>query len=288
MPTAETPPLQDNELDLLDFLIVLAENLKLLITGGLLASAIGIALAFVWPPTFSSVSILSPSKLGVSVSGQVLASQIRSADMLERVAQDLAFEPAISNAQRQKKLERLIQVTVGKQDAPLVTLTTLGPNPEQAQKLNAAIWKQVLPHTIPRGTEFTRLQHQLDVERARLSEAEALETSTAKQLHNGAISESTARLYGELLAANSARQRNIAALESQMEGLTEENLAQQPTLPELPTQPKKALIVLGTTAAGGILLLLFIFSRHAWRSASRDPAQAGKISRVRSALGINT
>jgi hypothetical protein len=54
----------------------------------------------------------------LDVSGQVVASYIKSADILEQVAKDLQFEQDVSSAQRLKKMEALIQVAVGKQEAP--------------------------------------------------------------------------------------------------------------------------------------------------------------------------
>jgi uncharacterized protein involved in exopolysaccharide biosynthesis len=283
-PETSMPP--DNEIDLLDLLVVLAENLRLLIAGTVLAGLVGLVIAFSLPKTYESTSILSPSKNGLNVSGQVIASYIQSADILEQVAKDLQFEQDASSAQRLKKLGALIQVSVGKQEAPLVTLTTQGPSPEKAQALNATIWKKLLPHTAPRGKEQERLQQQLEAESARLASAETLEAAALKQLQSGASSEGLSRLYGELQAANSKRQELISKLESQMEGLTEENLAQQPTLTELPAKPQKSLIVLGCSAAGGMLLLLFVLIRHALHGANQNPAQAGKVARLRAALGL--
>lgn len=283
-PETYTPP--DNEIDLLDLLVVIAENLRLLVAGTMMAGLLGLAIAFSLPKTYESTSILSPSKNGLDVSGQVVASYIKSADILEQVAKDLQFEQDVSSAQRLKKMEALIQVAVGKQEAPLVTLTTQGPTPEKAQTLNATIWKKLLPHTAPRGKEQERLQQQLEAESARLASAEMLEAATLKQLQSGTSSEGLSRLYGELQASNSKRQELISKLESQMEGLTEENLAQQPTLTELPAKPQKSLIVLGCTAAGGMLLLLFVLIRHALHGANQNPAQAGKVARLRAALGL--
>lgn len=61
------PP--DNEIDLLDLLVVLAENLRLLVAGTVLAGLVGLAIAFALPKTYESTSILSPSKNGLDVSG---------------------------------------------------------------------------------------------------------------------------------------------------------------------------------------------------------------------------
>lgn len=287
MQSTDTPTPPDDEIDLLDLMVVLAENIKLLILGTLLASLIGLALAFAWPSTFESTSILSINKSELTLSDQVIASYTKSTDVLESAAQKIGFEPDISTARRLKKMDKLVEVSVGKGDSPLVTLTTRGPNPEQAQKLNAAIWEKVLPRTAPRGANLERLEQQLTSERSRLASAEALEASTLKQLQGGASSESLSRLYGELLSANSRRQEFIARLEAQIEGLTMESLTQQPTLPELPSKPNKLLIALGVTAVGGMFLLLFVFIRQALRSASQNPEQAKKVTRLRAAFGLN-
>lgn len=232
MHISDTAHPSDDEIDLLDLLVVLVENIKLLILLPLLAAGIGLALAFALPSTFASTSILSPNKAGLNFSGQVLASLMKSADVLDTVALEAGIRPDASAATRLRSIEKRVQVSVGKQDS-LVTLVTEGETPEQAQKLNALLWKHVLPHTQPRGAELQRLQEQLDAEQERLASGLALEKNTTQTLQNGATSESLTRLYGELLSSNSSRIRSIATLKSQIEGLTVENLAQQPTLPEL-------------------------------------------------------
>lgn len=279
----------EDEIDLLDLLIVIAENLKLLILGPLLIGAIALGISFYLPQTFESRSMLNPSKPGVSMNGQVLATYLQSADIIEAAANELGLEPQLSASKRLKKLEKAIQVSVGKQDQ-LVTLTTQGPSPEAAQALNATLWKHVLPLTVPRATEMTRLQEQLQAEKERLKSGEQLEQQTAKLLGaGGANSEATSRLYGELLASNSARLAGISALESRMEGLTAaENLAQQPSLPEEAIKPKKSLVAVAAGLASGFLLLVFVFARHALRAASQNAEQASKVQRLRQALGLKS
>lgn len=274
------------EIELLDLLIVIAENLKLLVIVPLLIGLAALGAAFFIPPTFESQSILNPNKAGVTAPGQLLASYIKSADVMKTVANELQFEPAASTEQRYKHLEKLVSVSVGKQDQ-LVTLKTQGASPERARLINTTIWKHVLPLTIPRSTELTRLQTQLQSEKERLQSSERLEASTAKLLSSGhANAEGTARLYGELLTANSARLSTIATLEAQLEGLTEENLAQQATLPDAAIKPKKALIAVAAVLGSGCFLLLFVFVRHALGTARQDADLAGKIHRIRCAVGL--
>lgn len=284
MTDAATSHIEDDEIDLLDLLVVIAENLKLLILAPLLVGLAALGIAFVVPKTFESQSMLNTSKPGLNVSPQALASFIKSTDTIAAVADEMKFATDISNERRLKKLDSLIHVSVGKQDQ-LVTLKTHADTPENAQALNATIWKHVLPLTVPRNTDMERLQTQVKTEKERLSAGEKLEGETAKLLSNGNDrAETTARLYGELLTANSNRLRAIATLEAQMEGLTTDNLAQQPTLPEASIKPKKGLITVTATLAAGFLTLLFIFARHALSNASRDPEQAVKVQRLRQAL----
>ena len=279
----------EDEIDLLDLLIVIAENLKLLILTPLLIGVIALGVAFFLPKTFESHSMLNPNKAGISINGQVLATYLKSADIIEAAAEELGLEPELSPSKRLKKIEKKIQVSVGKQDQ-LVTLVTQGKSPEAAQALNRTLWKHVLPLTVPRPVEMARLQSQLVAEEERLKSGEQLEQQTAKLLGSGgANSEATARLYGELLASNTTRLAAINALESRMEGLTaEESLVQQPSLPEDAVKPKKSLIAIAAGLASGFLLLVFVFARHALRSASHNAEQAGKVQRLRRALGLKS
>lgn len=286
MTDSATYRVEDDEIDLLDLLVVIAENLKLLFFVPLFVGLVALGIAFVLPKTFASQSMLNTSKLGLDVSPQALASFIKSTDTLAAVADEMKFATESSHESRLRSLDSRIHVSVGKQDK-LVTLKTHAETPEKAQALNAAIWKHVLPLTIPRNTDMERLKTQVKAEKERLNAGEKLEIETAKNLSNGSgRTESTARLYGELLTANSERLREIATLEAQMEGLTTSNLAQQPTLPEVSIKPKKGLIAITATLAAGFLMLLFIFARHALSNASKAPEQAVKVQRLRQALRL--
>ena len=278
----------DDEIDLLDLLVVIAENLKLLILGPLFVGICALGIAFTLPQTYESQSTLNPQKPGLNVSGAMLASYIKSFDVLKKAADDIGFEPDSSTQQRIEKLEKLLAVSVGKQDQ-LVTLKTQGDSPESARLLNESIWKNVLPLTIPRGKDMERLQTQIQAERERLQAGQKLEIETAKLLSGSASApEATSRLYGELLAANSTRLQAIAALEAQAEGLTLENLTAQPTVPERAIKPKTALIAIAATLGAGMLLLFFVFVRHALRNSSKDPERAAKLQQIRRALGFKS
>lgn len=275
----------DDEINVMDVLIVIAENIKLLLIAPIVIGAIAWGIAFLIPQSFESQALLSTAKPGLNVSSQVLASYIKSADILQKVAKEAGIGADLGPAALQTAMQKLVKVSVGKQDQ-LISLTTTGDTPEAAQKLNFLVWKHVLPLTLPRGSEKKHLQEQLQSEQERLVASRALELLAAQRLEQGNTSESIALLYGELLSANSARIERITSLELRLEGLTLDSLAQQPTISELAVSPRKSLIAMASALTAGIILLIFVFGRHGLRSSKNDPEQAQKIDRLRAALRL--
>lgn len=99
------------------------------------------------------------------------------------------------------------------------------------------------------------------------------------------MSEASSRLYGELLSANSTRQRTILDMERRLAGLDQDDVIQMPTLPEQSIKPKKSLLAIGSAVATGFILLLFVFIRQAVRTAKESsPEQADKLARIRKAM----
>lgn len=287
MPMLSSPPsaTQDSEdIDFLDILTVIAEHLKLLVIVPLLIGLTALSLSLGLPKSYESISLLDAEKTGLSIAPSTIVSLSSSADFLDSIALDLGIAKDQSKAVRFKTMSKLVSASAGRQNK-LVTLRTFGPTPEQAQKLNTAVWQHLLPLTLPRGGEMRRLQTLLNTEQARLDDGNRLEQSITQQLQKGNITDQQARLYGELLDSNGSRIRAISALQAQMEGLTVADLVQTPTLPEEAIKPKPALIAVIATLASGMLLLLFIFARHAMRSSCQRPEQAAKIARLRAAFG---
>lgn len=95
----------DDEIDLLDLLVVIAENLKLLILGPLFVGICALGIAFTLPQTYESQSTLNPQKPGLNVSGAMLASYIKSFDVLkkQRTISDSSQTAAHSNASKNWK-----------------------------------------------------------------------------------------------------------------------------------------------------------------------------------------
>lgn len=281
----ETPTPQDDEIDLLDLLVTLAENWKLLILGPLAIGLIAFGIAHIIPQTYESSSSMQVERTGSSLTSPVVASLAISADVLHEIAPVAALDAGLTNEEIYKKLSKRITVTVGKQDK-LLSISTRANTPEAAQKLNQALLDSLFPLSQPRGTEKEQLEQQIESEKNRLQESIKLEHETAASLASGkSLSEATSRLYGELLTANSNRQKSIMDIERRLAGLGNDDVVQKPTLPEQSIKPKKLLIAVGAAIAAAFALLVFVFARQALRtSAESSPEQAEKLARIRKAL----
>lgn len=270
-------PSTADEVSLLDLLVTLAENARLLVIGPLLVGLCALALGYVLPQTFQSVAVLQAE--------QATASLMTTAAVLDPVAAGLGMDKDGVEGAR-STLRGQIKVAVGRNDK-LLTLTVSAPTPQQAQATAQAVLEQTYLQSRPKGSVAKRLEAQLAEAQGRLKIAESAAAGMLKRLETSAVSapggSELARGYADLLTA---AQGQVSALETRLEGLSEAQLMQAPTLPQKASQPKKALLAIGATLGAGLLLLLFIFVRQALRTTATDAKAAGKLARIRRALGL--
>ena len=272
-------PVQQEEIDLLDILVTLAENIKLLILGPLFVGICALGIAYIVPQTFESIAVLKAE--------QATASLMTTASVLDPVAADLGLTKVDSAEEARKLLREQIKVSVGRNDK-LLTLTVSAPAPQQAQAIANAVLQQTYVQSRPKGSDLTRLEIQLKDAKARTKSAEDAAGALLKRMESNGAASSTewARGYAELLNVAAAAQNQVAALQAQLEGLTDAQLIPAPTLPEKASKPKKGLIAIGATLAAGLALMLFVFVRQAVRGAAKDAGAASKMARIRRALAL--
>ena len=272
-------PIQQEEIDLLDILVTLAENIKLLILGPLFVGICALGIAYIVPQTFESIAVLKAE--------QATASLMTTASVLDPVAADLGLTKVDSAEEARKLLREQIKVSVGRNDK-LLTLTVSATAPQQAQAIANAVLQQTYVQSRPKGSDLTRLEIQLKDAKARTKSAEDAAGALLKRMESNGAASSTewARGYAELLNVAAAAQNQVAALQAQLEGLTDAQLIQAPTLPQKASKPKKGLIAIGATLAAGLALMLFVFVRQAVRGAAKDAGAASKMARIRRALAL--
>ena len=166
-------PIQQEEIDLLDILVTLAENIKLLILGPLLVGICALGIAYIVPQTFESIAVLKAE--------QATASLMTTASVLDPVAADLGLTKVDSAEEARKLLREQIKVSVGRNDK-LLTLTVSAPAPQQAQAIANAVLQQTYVQSRPKGSDLTRLEIQLKDAKARTKSAEDAAGALLKRL----------------------------------------------------------------------------------------------------------
>ena len=272
-------PIQQEEIDLLDILVTLAENIKLLILGPLLVGICALGIAYIVPQTFESIAVLKAE--------QATASLMTTAAVLNPVAAELGLTQEDSPEEARRRLREQIKVAVGRNDK-LLTLTVSAPTPHQAQIVADAVLRQTYQQSRPKASELARLEVQLKGAEARIKNAEDAAGALLKrmELSGAGGGAELARGYGELLIVAAAAQKQVAELQALIEGVTDAQLVQAPTLPQKASKPKKGLIAIGATLAAGLALMLFVFVRQAVRGAAKDADAASKLARIRRALAL--
>ena len=192
-----------------------------------------------------------------------------------------------SPEEARRRLREQIKVAVGRNDK-LLTLTVSAPTPHQAQIVADAVLRQTYQQSRPKASELARLEVQLKGAEARIKNAEDAAGALLKrmELSGAGGGAELARGYGELLTVAAAAQKQVAELQALIEGLTDAQLVQAPTLPQKASKPKKGFIAIGATLAAGLALMLFVFVRQAVRGAAKDADAASKLARIRRALAL--
>jgi hypothetical protein len=275
-------PQDDDTISLLDLLLVITENIRLLIAGPVAIALIALAVTFVLPQRFESESWLRM--------GEAAGPQLTSDDILIPLLEKAPWITAKA-ANREVALETLskqIKTTFGKKDG-LLKLTTEAPSPEQARLLNLALIDAYRVFSLPKGRSLEQIEQQIVLTEGALKELSPIVQRVADNIDKvtpGTEGENVARAYISLAELKVARERALQDLNRQLLGFGEEVFAQSPSLPERAISQKRGLITILAGLASGMALLLFVFIRSAWRSATQNPEDAGKIQRIRQSLGM--
>jgi predicted XRE-type DNA-binding protein len=282
----------DDEIDLLDLLVTISENIKLLVLGPLVAGLLALGVAFTLPQSFQSQAMINSGFEVTSSDGrtnfsgvrpELLVAMAHTSAVLEPVRQQIGFMPEASTELALNELRVSIKASLGRADK-LVTITVTAPSAEQAQRTNQALLAELFKQSQPRGADLARLNAKLQFEKEALGNALKLEQELIAIIKSGKDSDTTT--YVNVSRMKGAHFDAIQSLESQLQGLAETALMQPATLPEKPLSNNKAQLAIVTTFATAFALLLFVFIRKALLSAAANPKTAAKLASIRRAFRL--
>ena len=284
----DTPKHQDDdEIDLFDLFLTVAENIKLLIVGPLLAGLLAWAGVWLWPPTYESSFTLNAQKTlatdGVNITPQQISATALTKPTLDAAAQALieANQPDLA----QRLLAGAATSSVPR-NTPHVLVTLQAPTALAAHDMAQALLSATLQASRPKGEELARVMQDLQKNEAALDNARILETLLDQSIKQGKGSdEELVKNYAVILPAISNQARLVNQSRAHLAGLSEIDIVVKPAVPSAPSKPRKKFLVVMAVLATGFVLLLFVFIRKAMRNAVTNPETARKIALIRKALG---
>ena len=284
---------EEEAVNLMDLLIVMAENIKLLVMGPVLAGLVALGVGFAMDKSYTSEAILSvpvsTTSTSIPTSAQAV-TMMTSPLVLDPVIRylNLPLTRGLSPEAARMTMASQIKATVGKDG--LVRLNTTAKSPQDAQNLSNAVIDAWLKTTLPMPQDRADLEKRLSYAQTSLAAVRGLlsrltaegAANLAKPLTRGEAGTSLVAV-GELQARYLAE---VLSIPRTLQGLTRDVVVQPPTLPIDAVAPKKGLMAMLTALGTGFALLLWVFARKAWMGASQDPLAAGKQARFRKLLGF--
>lgn len=275
--------IEGSQVSLLDLLLVVAENIKLLVFGPLIIGFLALLTTFALPQSFTSQAIL------VSAPAQAVA-MMKSPLVLDPVIKTLNLADGISIEGARAKLGGEIKAVIGK-DA-LLRLDVSAKTPAEAQKNANLIIEAYLKSTSPGELDRADLEKRLSYAKSSLESVRKLIdriTSDGSGLLNKPITLGEAGT--SIVALGELQSRylgEVLSIPRTLQGLSRDSVIQPPTLPTEAVAPKKITIAVIAALASGFALLLWVFMRKAWANTQQDPMTAKKQARLRAALGFKS
>jgi uncharacterized protein involved in exopolysaccharide biosynthesis len=273
----------ESQVGLLDLLLVVVENLRLLMLGPLVMGAFALLVGFAVPQRFASQAIL------VSAPTQAVP-MMTSPLVLDPVIKTLNLAGGISIEAARAKLAGQIKAVMGK-DA-LLRLDVSGNTPEEAQKIANLIIDSYLKTTMPGELDRADLEKRLSYAKSSLESVRKLIeriTSDGSGMLNKPITLGEAGTSVVALGELQARYLGeVLSIPRTLQGLSRDTVIQPPTLPTEAVAPKKSLIAFMAALVSGFALLLWLFMRKAWANTQQDPLTAKKQARLRAAMGFKS
>lgn len=291
-------PQDDDEISLLDLLLVISENIRLLVLGPLLAGLAALGIAFTMTPVFTAkTSVFLPASTasggsaaalldqlgpiagiagiaGVSGGGtsQALIVYLESETLRDRLIEKHDLKKAYDVKlffQARNRLAAATEITLDRK-TNLVKIGVTDRDPKFAALLANSYVEYAREMMGAIASENARRQREL-LERQ-------IEEALKKPYQNPVIRDAV--VQGLIRQAESARIE-----ESRREGpfLTQVDIARPP---ELKSGPKKAQIAIIAALAAGFVLLIFVFARQAYRNSQDNPESQKKIARLKAAFWL--
>jgi uncharacterized protein involved in exopolysaccharide biosynthesis len=283
----------DDEISLLDLLGVIAENLRLLIIGPIVAGLIGLGVAFWMTPIFTAKTTIIPPGQNTSGGAAALLGQLGGLGALAggaagiKTPTDQYIAYLESNTLRDQLIEQFklakhykakyqeearkdlkenSKITADKKSG-LITIEVSDQDPQLAANLANAYVSALSTMLGKMALEDAKSRRQLLEQQIN----EATEKSYRSPLVREAIIQAVVREYETAILDQKKDRPYIQQVDVG-------------EVPELKSKPKRTLIAIVVALVTGFALLLFVFVRKAFRNTEEDPETKRRMQIILTSL----
>ena len=274
----------DDEIDLLDLLVTVAESWKLLIFVPLLVGVLTFATVSTYQVSYQSNAILRLSEQEVAV--------LHSAPVLDPLLEPFGYMGRANGVVENARMALTQDLTsaVNKQ-TKLVTISAKSSKPEIAQQINTQAISRLMDELTPKGLAKAGILQSIEYRQQAVDISERSFAQLVEAFPKGSVGASNAEQavtsISSLVSLVLENKQAIQALEQSLLPRGPEVFVQAPTLPTQPMPRKRAMTTVVAILASGFALLLFVFVRKALQNAGTNPESAAKIVRIKQAFGFS-
>ncbi|GAB1400352.1 hypothetical protein MASR1M66_18070 [Aminivibrio sp.] len=318
------PPEDDDEIDLLDLLIVLARN-KFFIAGTVLLFALGAAGAtFFMTPTYeASARFLAVNDNSLTQIG-IVGDIVKSREVLSNVALQLNLAKKWNTPDQNELMEAMKKAVTFKKDATTMVIQGTAPEAQTAADLANMLLSEtektlfllqqeemafVQKRKTALQTELQETQRELNAAEEAMrkaveifgttpelkkeladfqNKAKEISPTLLQQLPDGGVAylEALRTLRSKETLYFSLINQFNSVLYKEKAGLLSFQVLEKAAVPATPSRPRKKLIVVLAAFLGGFLGIFGAFIREFFRNARKDPERKAKLDELSAALRI--
>jgi LPS O-antigen subunit length determinant protein (WzzB/FepE family) len=254
-----------------------------LVFGPLIAGVLAGALSFLWPKTFESVAIVRLTEAELAL--------LNTAPVLDPLVEKFGLLAEFDGVQEDAR-QYLTKKIVGRFDKKtnLATITAAANTPERAQEMGKAVMDALLKELLPKGKNKDQIEQKIINNEGVISNnrdaLEQLQKQMGKSGGGDAALEVVMKYYASLTAEVAAKEFENIELRKSLLVKGDEIFVQQATLPQRKSSPKRNMVTLLAVLMSGLVLLLFVFARKAWRGVLQNVDASAKVVAIKRSLGL--
>ncbi len=290
MTETATQRCEDDEIDLLDVLVTIAENIKLLVIGPLIAGLLAIAAMSFWPATYESSFILEGQKKVGKLHAVDLYTPVQVSQLLTSSA---VFSEAAKELQNSGQTQWVALIQPGAvsvqvlRNTTQVQATVKAKDPAAAHAVAQALVQAALVMSKPQGGALEEIRTSLERNESALASARSMESRFRAVINSTDRADPIlAQAYTKLLDTIPSLAQSVADDRIRLNGLTSLDVLVAPSIAKEPVSPKRTLVLVVAILGAGFVLLLWVFMRQAFRKEALSASSVAKVAKIRRALGM--